>query len=152
MTDSGRTVYGGGGITPDEKYTAPKLNKFQIEVLRKFALFNFSATFFGTRQDPKLPANWEPDENVINSFHQFLLKNDVKFTEGEFTENHQWIKEQLKREMYIEAFGVDAADRVKIEEDPEVAKAVEAMPKAKSLLDSAKKMLVQRVTRQDQTR
>ena len=25
MTDSGRTVYGGGGITPDEKYVPPKL-------------------------------------------------------------------------------------------------------------------------------
>src|SRR6266851_9438676 len=43
MTDSGRTVYGGGGITPDEKYTQPKYNKFQTEVLRKYALFNFSA-------------------------------------------------------------------------------------------------------------
>src|SRR5215813_3001216 len=34
MTDSGRTVYGGGGITPDEKYVAPKLEQFQIELLR----------------------------------------------------------------------------------------------------------------------
>ena len=31
-TDSGRPVYGGGGITPDEKYD-PKYNKFQIEPL-----------------------------------------------------------------------------------------------------------------------
>src|SRR5208282_4951259 len=51
MTDSGRTVYGGGGITPDEKYTAPKFNKFQTEVVRKYALYNFSAKFFGGRQD-----------------------------------------------------------------------------------------------------
>ncbi len=28
-TDSGRTVYGGGGITPDEKYVPAKYNKFQ---------------------------------------------------------------------------------------------------------------------------
>src|SRR5208283_1733853 len=28
-TDSGRKVYGGGGITPDEKYEAPKLSLFQ---------------------------------------------------------------------------------------------------------------------------
>src|SRR5580700_4544710 len=55
MTDSGRTVYGGGGITPDEKYDAPKLNKFQIELLRKFAVFNFSAEFFCARPDRSLP-------------------------------------------------------------------------------------------------
>ena len=35
MTDSGRTVYGGGGITPDEKFEAPKLDRLQIELLRK---------------------------------------------------------------------------------------------------------------------
>src|SRR5438034_6849804 len=28
-TDSGRTVYGGGGITPDQKYTPPQYAKFQ---------------------------------------------------------------------------------------------------------------------------
>src|SRR5262249_39243858 len=30
-TDSGRQVYGGGGISPDEKYSGPKLNRFQSE-------------------------------------------------------------------------------------------------------------------------
>src|SRR5258707_2914967 len=40
MTDSGRTVYGGGGISPDEKFVFPKLNKFQIDMLiRKYAIF-----------------------------------------------------------------------------------------------------------------
>ena len=31
LTDSGRTVYGGGGITPDEKIEPPKTNRFQDE-------------------------------------------------------------------------------------------------------------------------
>jgi len=60
MTDSGRTVYGGGGITPDEKYTPEKYNKFQIEVIRKSALFNFSAKYFGSHGDAKLPKGWSP--------------------------------------------------------------------------------------------
>ncbi len=32
LTDSGRTVYGGGGITPDEKIETPKTNRFQDEL------------------------------------------------------------------------------------------------------------------------
>src|SRR5947208_6405106 len=32
LTDSGRTVYGGGGITPDVKYDNPKSNHFQNEL------------------------------------------------------------------------------------------------------------------------
>jgi carboxyl-terminal processing protease len=142
-TDSGRTVYGGGGITPDEKYVAADLNKFQIDVLfRKFMFFKFAAKYFGPKADPKLPAGWVPDEKIVNDFHQFLLDNNVSFTEAEFTENHDWIRNQLKREMYITGFNVDASDRVQIEQDPEVAKAVEAMPKAKMLLENARKVMV----------
>ncbi len=148
MTDSGRTVYGGGGITPDEKYAPPKLNKFQIEMIRKYAMFNFSAKYFGAR-DTKLPSGWTPDEKLINEFHDFLMNNKVNFTEMEFTENHQWIKDQLKREMYITAFSYEESQRVAIEQDPAVQKAVEALPKAKALVESAKKQMVQRMNGQE---
>ena len=144
MTDAGRTVYGGGGITPDEKFVAPKLNKFQIEVLRNQGFFNFSAKYFGPTE-AKLPKGWEPTEALVNDFHKFLLDQKIQFTEGEFTENHQWVKDNLKREMYITAFSIDESDHVRIEQDPEVTKAIESMPKAQELLDKSKKMIVQRI-------
>src|SRR5881398_3966542 len=46
-TDGGRTVYGGGGISPDEKYVTPKFNTLQVQLLSKFAFFNFSKRYFG---------------------------------------------------------------------------------------------------------
>jgi hypothetical protein len=125
-----------------------KLNKFQIELIRKYSMFSFSANWFGSHQT-KLPAGWAPDEKLLNEFHDFLLKNKVNFTEMEFTENHQWIKDQLKREMYITAFSYEESQRVAIEQDPAVQKAVEALPKAKALLDSAKKQMVQRMNGQE---
>ena len=149
MTDSGRTVYGGGGITPDEKYVAAKLNKFQIEVLRKFGFFNFSAAYFGPRADAHLPKGWEPDEALVNQFHQYLMKNGFQFSEADFTANHQWVKDQLKREMYITAFSWEQSVRVGIQQDPEIAQAIDAMPKAVTLIETAKKLLVQRVTQQE---
>lgn len=145
MTDSGRTVYGGGGITPDEKFIAAKLNKFQIEVLRNNVIFDFAAKFFGPKKDPSLPKGWEPSEGTVSEFHQFMLDKKIKFTEAEFVENHQWVKENLKQEFYVTAFGFDESDRVRIEQDPEVGKAIEAMPKAQGLLERAKKMVVQRL-------
>lgn len=114
MTDSGRTVYGGGGISPDEKFPSPKANKFQGEVLRKFALFNFTARYFGAH-DTKLPKDWNPDQAIINEFHQFLLKENVPFTEAEFAENAEWVKQQLKREMYITAFSVEESRKIAVE-------------------------------------
>jgi carboxyl-terminal processing protease len=148
MTDSGRTVYGGGGITPDEKYEAPKLNKFQIEVLRKFGFFNFSGRYFGSKADARMPKGWEPDENLVNEFHEYLLKNGFEFTESDFTADHQWVKEQMKREMYITAFSYEQSMKVNIEQDPEIARAIDSMPKAVSLLENAKKLLVQRINQQ----
>lgn len=149
MTDSGRTVYGGGGITPDEKWDAPKLNKFQIEVLRKFGFFNFTGAYFGPKADAKEPQGWEPNEALLNEFHDYLLKNGFEFTEADFTANHQWIKEQLKREMYITAFSYEQSRIVNVQQDPEIAKAIDSMPKATSLLETAKKMLVQRIQQQE---
>jgi carboxyl-terminal processing protease len=147
MTDIGRTVYGGGGITPDEKVPSPKLNKFQSELLRHYAFFNFTAKYFGTH-DAKLPRGWSPDINIENDFHEFVLKEQIPFTEADWTENHEWIHDQLKREMYVTAFSYEDAQRVSVETDPEVTKAIGFLPEARDLLNKSEKLIVQR-TNQD---
>jgi len=144
MTDSGRTVYGGGGIAPDEKFAAPDANKFQLRVARRHnAFFKFAANYFGAKE-AKLPAGWEPDQQVMNDFHQFLLKDKVEFTEAEWAENNDWLKQQVRRELYVTAFGLEEARKLAVDNDPMVQHALESMTKAKSLLDNAKKMIVQR--------
>src|SRR5581483_3995275 len=105
MTDSGRRVYGGGGITPDEKYETPKMDRLELELFRS-GLFNFTRAYFA-KHAAALPKGWMPDEQVIEELHEFLLKNNVKFTEAEFTADHDWIKRYLAKEMYIHAFNVD---------------------------------------------
>jgi carboxyl-terminal processing protease len=149
MTDTGRTVYGGGGIAPDEKFLPPKLNRFQAEMMRNVRelIFNFTSKYFGTHSS-KLPKNWEPDEAVLNEFHQFLLDNGTRFTEAEFAENRDWLLIQLKREMYAYAFSVDEANRLDVETDPVVARAIESLPKARALLESAKRWMAQRAAAQ----
>jgi carboxyl-terminal processing protease len=144
MTDIGRTVYGGGGITPDEKIDTPKADKFQIELIRRYAFFNFTAKYFGTH-DAKLPKGWSPDANIENDFHEFLVKEQVPFIEADWTENHEWIRDQLKREMYVTAFSYEDSQKVSVETDPEVTKALGYMPEAKNLLDKSEKLIVQRM-------
>jgi carboxyl-terminal processing protease len=146
MTDGGRTVYGGGGISPDEKYETPKYNPFQVQLLSKFAFFNFSKRYFGSHET-KLAANWTPDQNILNEFHAFLLKEGFQFTESDFAQNNDWIKRFLRKEMYITAFSADEARRITVETDPMVEKAVDSMPKAKTLLESAKRVIVQRLSK-----
>jgi carboxyl-terminal processing protease len=141
MTDSGRAVYGGNGIQPDEKFSL-KYNKFQIEVLRKSSFRDYIPKYFSGR-DTKLAKDWAPDQEMMADFHAFLLKLSVPFTEAEFAENNEWLRQQLKREALITAAGLDESLRYAVETDPAVLKAVELMPKAKELLDSQKKQMVQ---------
>jgi carboxyl-terminal processing protease len=144
-TDSGRTVYGGNGIAPDEKYTAPKLDAFELAVSRKYAFFNFVAHYRGTHND-KIVKGWEPDATVVEDFHKFLLDQNVPFTESEFAQDHDWVKQQLRLAMYSSTLGIDDAKRLSAETDPEVAVAAEAMPKARALLDTARKVMAERLS------
>ncbi len=145
-TDSGRIVYGGGGIAPDEKFESPKASKLQSQVIRKFALFNYSAKYFSTHST-KLSREWQPDPAVMTDFRDYLAKEGVTFTPEEFDADREWLRNQLRREMFITAFSQDEARRIAIETDPMVLKAIESLPKAKELLENAKKLIVQRQNR-----
>jgi carboxyl-terminal processing protease len=143
MTDAGRKVFGGGGITPDEKYDTPKMDHLEVDLFRS-GLFNFTRVYF-SKHSTNVAKGWMPDEEVINELHDYLLKNGGKFTEAEFTQDHDWIRRYLAREMYIHAFNVDESDRVFAQTDPEVARAVDSMSKAASLVENARKVVVQRM-------
>jgi len=148
VTDSGRTVYGGGGITPDEKYTAPKATDFQMDIFRKDpdAFFNFTSQYFGAG-DAKLSKDWNPDQKLLDQFREFMVKKGLNVNDADFTANADWLKMQLKHQMWITAFGSDAAVRLDKETDPEIQKAIDSLPKAKALLESVKKIVAQRTTK-----
>jgi carboxyl-terminal processing protease len=89
-----------------------------------------------------------PDTAFLAEFHDYLLQHGTTFTEAEFVQDRDWITRYLAREMYITAFNIDESDRVFAQTDPEVAKAVDAMPKANALLESTKKIIVERMNAQ----
>jgi carboxyl-terminal processing protease len=142
-TDSGRVVYGGGGISPDEKYTAPKLDPFETELYVKFAFQNYTRHFFAVHKE-KLPEGWNVDTATMNAFHDWLLDQKFEFSEADFTKDYDRVKHRLQAEIYKTAFSVDEADRYEIRTDPEVDAAVNALPKAQALLTTARKLAMER--------
>ena len=148
-TDSGRKVYGGGGITPDEKYDPPKLSLFQRRMGPEAGpnwFYRFANNYFGANK-PVLPVGWEPDEAVIDRFQQFLRSQtapSIPFTDAEFAANRDWIKGRIRFEFYYRAFDKNTAYRAEWKDDPEVKAAVESMPKAQSLLNQAEKVYAMR--------
>lgn len=145
-TDSGRKVFGGGGITPDEKYTPAKLSIFQRRTSRQGApdwFYRFANVYFGA-QKPVLPTGWQPDDATIERFRKYIKDQSVPFTDADFDQNKGWVKRNIRWEFYFRAFDKSTADRADWAEDPEVQKAVESMPKAQSLLSQAEKVYAMR--------
>jgi carboxyl-terminal processing protease len=142
MTDSGRLVYGGDGITPDIRLNTPKNDRFENELNRRYAFFSYAQHYFTTHD--KLPPKWEPDEATLNDFRQFLIKEKIPYNEADFTRDLEFIKRSLKREIYISGYDLDEGNKFYAETDPEVQAAVDALPKARQLTEEAQKMLAQR--------
>jgi carboxyl-terminal processing protease len=146
-TDSGRKVYGGGGITPDEKYPSPHYTAFQRRLAPiTFVFFHFGDQYFAGKK-PSLPAGWQPDEDVLQRFKTYVKAQNVEFTEDEWNANKEWIRGQIRYELYFRAFDKNTADRAQWQDDPEVKKAIENLPKGQSLLQQVQRVMAQRGAR-----
>ncbi len=140
MTDSGRTVYGGGGITPDVKIPNQKTNRFEDTLLEKYAFFNFAKHYVINHQVNK---QFQVDDAVMQEFRKFLDEQKIPFTEADLADNLDWIKSNIKAELFINEFGQQEGMRVHAETDPEVEKALDLLPQAKQLADNARKTIAQ---------
>jgi carboxyl-terminal processing protease len=141
LTDSGRTVYGGGGITPDVKLTPIKSNKFQDTLLQHYALFNFAKNYSNSH---KVTQSFEVDDVILQDFRRFLDSEKIAYTEGELIENNEWLRSNIKSEIFIDAFGQEEGMKVRAETDPDVIKALDLMPQARALADNARKIIAER--------
>jgi carboxyl-terminal processing protease len=135
LTDSGRTVYGGGGITPDEKIDNLKQNRFQDSLFIKYAFFNFSKHYLASHTVAK---DFEVDDAVMQQFKAFLKDNQIEYTDNDIAGVSDWIKANIKRELFTSQFGQIQGLKVAAEWDPQIAKAITFLPEAQTLEDHSK--------------
>ena len=143
LTDSGRTVYGGGGITPDVKIPTPKTTHFQDSLLQHYAFFNFAKHYTVAHHPTE---KFEVDDAVMQDFRKFLEEEKIPYTEGEISEANDWIRSNIKSEIFTDAFGQDDGMKVRAETDPLVLKALDLLPTAQQLAENAKKVVAERNT------
>jgi carboxyl-terminal processing protease len=140
LTDSGRTVYGGGGITPDVAIPPVKSNHFQDTLLQHYAFFNFAKRYVVNHHPTK---NFEIDDALMQDFRKSLDEANVTYTQADLVDNNEWLRSNIKAEIFVDAFGQDEGMKVRAETDPEVVKGLELLPQAKALADNAKKIVAE---------
>ena len=154
-TITGRAVFGGDGITPDELIKKPEFSSTQISLLDP--IFLFAREIANGRiqgfEEYKItrpiqygqrirPSDFPATDNLLNSFRDFLNTGGAsKFSNQQFEENKKFIVSRLRYNLATAAFGGVAATQVLIENDLQVAKAIDALPRAQSLALAARKTL-----------
>ncbi|MDE3163571.1 MAG: S41 family peptidase, partial [Acidobacteriota bacterium] len=101
FTDSGRTVYGGGGITPDEKIESPKNNAFQDELLYRSVFFHFAPHYLATHP---VTRNFEVDDAVLKEFKAYLTSENIPWNEADLTGVLDWVKINIREQILTSQF------------------------------------------------
>jgi carboxyl-terminal processing protease len=145
LTDGGREVYGGGGITPDIKYEDPKLTPTQETLLQHNALFEFGKYYLGIHKT--IPHDFQVTDAVLQEFRQFLAEQKIPLSDQDLKENSDFIRTRIRVQLVDFIFGETEAQRIAMENDPLVQKAIGSMPQAGELLANAKRYIASKSQR-----
>lgn len=151
-TDTGRAVYGGGGISPDESVNARTVNLTQRRMLSP--VFAFTRELVNGRirglESTKLtggikfnyelqPEDFKITDAMFKAFRDFVAADpSFKITPAMVDKNRAFVELEMRFQLVTAAYGRVVGDRVFItSNDPQVAKAVDVLPKARDLSMSA---------------
>ncbi|MHB1673226.1 MAG: S41 family peptidase [Acidobacteriaceae bacterium] len=143
LTDSGRAVYGGGGITPDVKIDTPKSNNFQDILMEQFVFFNFANHYLVNHTVDK---SFQVDDNVIHEFEAYLTSKQIPWTAQNIGGVRDWIDMSIKSELFTSAFGQQEGLKVRAAWDPMITKAIALIPQAETLKTTAQKTIAMKTS------
>lgn len=152
-TDTGRTVYGGGGILPDEVVKPGKITQAELKLsdsIFAFALELTSGRVAGFENykvagpieygHDLLPTDFPVTEAVLKEFKKFVASKPVfKVTPDQLDRSRAFVERQLRYDLTTAAYGTTTALQVINERDPQIGHAVDAMPKARELAQAARR-------------
>lgn len=148
LTDTGRQVYGGGGITPDDVVVAPKPDDFEQLLYRRGVFYplpqgvgDFARFYLG--QKPEITRDFVTSDAVLDQFRKYLTQQHIKFTEQEIQTDLSWLKWQIRREVFTTVFGLTDGYKVELQDDPQLDKAIRLIPQSKALYQNALKIVAQ---------
>jgi len=151
-TDTGRAVYGGGGITPDENIQGRALTLSQRRLLSpafQFAreLVNGRIRGFensritGPNYNHELQTNeYLVSDALFKAFREFASTDPAfRLTPAIIDKQRDFLYIQLRFDIVTAAYGRVVGDRVFVtQDDPQVARAIEVVPKARDLAMSSR--------------
>lgn len=101
-TTGGRTVYDGGGITPDVKVEEDSLPVFLSELKISDALFDFCVDYCNRHEDIAAPAEFHLSDQEFEAFKAFLKAQNFTYSQRS-KEVFNLLKQMARMEGYAES-------------------------------------------------
>lgn len=155
-TDTGRIVYGGGGIMPDEVVKPDTLTTERFNQRQKLAagaIFAFAldlstgkvAGFENYKVERPIDFNYDlkdtdfpVTDNLFQTFRKFTM-DKYKVPAAQIDRERKFIESALRIELVTAAYGTTTSEQVGTDFDNQLKRAIEDLPRARQLaLDSAK--------------
>ena len=163
LTDSGRKVYGGDGITPDYCVEPETPTKFVSYLIGRQAFADFARGYeaaegqgqaaiagTGTRSQAAstkvkpIRRDFRVDDAVLREFRTYVESRKLRFTDEDFTSNRDEIARRLEEQVLMQVFGEGEARRRSVAWDPQIGKALALIPRAEMLIQDPKTYVAER--------
>jgi carboxyl-terminal processing protease len=139
-TDTGRVVYGGGGITPDVIVKQPKLERTTQLLEVRSGIFNYAVEY--ASKHPNLTTDVKVTPAMMEELVRHAATNEVA-PEADIRAalqneaDRKFVERALKAEIVAAKYGFDASYPYRLEGDAQVEKALELFPEAQKLSQTA---------------
>jgi carboxyl-terminal processing protease len=152
-TDLGRSVYSGGGITPDEPIKAALLTPEQVQIRSKLQdpIFAFSLDLIYGKlpgfesykidraidfQSDLKPTDFAVSDALFQAFKKVAVEK-YKVPAAQVDKEREYVGRALRTELATAAYGMYTSYQVNNEFDNQLKRALESLPRARELSQKA---------------
>lgn len=146
-TFGGRTVYGGGGITPDYIIKMDTLTSYTIQLRRLNLIYEYTEAYMSSHRK-QIESNYkgyrdfsnrfDVDETMLSNLIDRAEKKGVKYNSEQFERDKKYIKMYIKFQIARDIWGNEGGYAVFVSTDDQVLKAVSLFPEAIKLMQLGK--------------
>ncbi len=140
-TETGRIVYGGGGITPDHIVKPLELSRVVQLLEVRSAIFDYAVLY--ASKNPNVGRDIAVDAKMMEEFITLAADKGIatvpeirKAMENEV--DRDYVHRALRAEIVAARFGYDASYPIRLQGDNQVARAIELLPEADKLASLAR--------------
>ncbi|KXK42244.1 MAG: periplasmic protease [Chlorobi bacterium OLB5] len=141
-TMGGRTVLGGGGITPDFVITLDTLTNYSVQLRRVNLFLEYANAYYDANRENlksnysdylKFRDNFQVTQNMLDDFKMLAASKNIEFNEEQWSRDLDFITTSIKSIIARDIWGNNGSMAVWLETDKQFQKAMTLFPEAEKL-------------------